>query len=88
MPQAWSSDRREAIQTQEAAKVTVLVPGIELRPLVGDHNGARSLFTGLLTLAPKASYPLYTRPFTEVSVLVAGEVAVDVEDRRYRLGTL
>jgi mannose-6-phosphate isomerase-like protein (cupin superfamily) len=85
-PQAWSSDRREAIQTQEAAKVTVLVPGVELRPLVGDHNGARNLFTGLLTLAPKASYPLYSRPFTEVLVLVAGEAAVDVEDRRYRLG--
>ncbi len=84
--QAWSSDRREAMQTQETAKATVLVPGAELRPLVGDHNGARNLFTGLLTLAPKASYPLYDRPFTEVSVLVAGEAAVDVEDRRYRLG--
>ena len=85
-PPTWASDRREAMQTQEAAKVTVLVPGVELRPLVGDHNGARNLFTGLLTLAPKASYPLYTRPFTEVSVLLAGEAAVDVEDRRYRLG--
>jgi quercetin dioxygenase-like cupin family protein len=85
-PQAWSSDRREVMQTPDAAKVTVLVPGVELRPLVGDHNGARNLFTGLLTLAPKASYPLYTRPFTEVSVLVAGEAAVDVEDRRHHLG--
>ena len=63
-----------------------MVPGVELLPLVGEHNGARNLFTGLLTLAPKASYPLYTRPFTEVAVLLAGEVAVDVEDRRYRLG--
>jgi mannose-6-phosphate isomerase-like protein (cupin superfamily) len=69
----------------EAAKVTILVPGVELRPFVGDHNGAQNLFTGLLTLAPKASYPLYTRPFTEVSVLLIGEAAVDVEDRRYRL---
>ena len=84
-PQARSSDRCEAMQTQEAAKVTVLVPGVELRPLVGDHNGARNLFTGLLRLAPKASYPFYTRPFTEVSVLLAGEAAVDVENRRYRL---
>jgi mannose-6-phosphate isomerase-like protein (cupin superfamily) len=87
-PLAWSSDRREAMQTQEAARVVVLVPGVELRPLVSDHNGARNLFTGLLTLAPEASYPLYTRSFTEVSVLVAGEAAVDVEDRRYRLGPI
>ena len=86
--ETWSSDRREAMQTQETAKVTVLVPGVELRPLVGDHNGARNLFTGLLTLTPKASYTLYTRPVTEVSVLVTGEAAVEVEDRRYLLRPL
>jgi mannose-6-phosphate isomerase-like protein (cupin superfamily) len=85
-PQAWSSDRREAIQSPQAAKVAVLVPGVELQPLAGGHNGARNLFTGLLSLAPKASYPFYSRPFTEVSVLLTGEAAVDVEDRRYRLG--
>jgi quercetin dioxygenase-like cupin family protein len=83
-PPAWASDRREAVQTIPGAKLTVLVPGVELRPLVGDHNGARNLFTGLLALAPRASYPLYARPFTEVSVLLEGQVAVDVEDRRYR----
>ena len=85
-PPAWASDRREAMQTVPGTKLTVLVPGVELRSLVGDHNGARNLFTGLLTLAPKSSYPLYTRPFTEVSVLLDGQVAVDVEDRRYNLG--
>ena len=47
-----------------------------------------NLFTALLTLAPKASYPLYTRPFTEALVLIEGEAAVDVEDRRYRLRAL
>jgi quercetin dioxygenase-like cupin family protein len=85
-PPSWASDRREAVQTVAGAKHTVLVPGVELSPLVGDHNGARNLFTGLLTLAPKASYPFYTRPFSEVSVLLEGHVAVDVEERRYRLG--
>ena len=35
------------------AKVTVVVPGVELTSLVGEHNGARDLFTGLLTLAPQ-----------------------------------
>jgi quercetin dioxygenase-like cupin family protein len=85
-PPAWASDRREAMQTVPGAKLTVLVPGVDLRSLVGDHNGARNLFTGLLTLAPKVSYPLYTRPFTEVSVLLDGQAAVDVEDRRYKLG--
>jgi mannose-6-phosphate isomerase-like protein (cupin superfamily) len=83
---AWTSDRREAIERPVDAKVTVLVPGVELCPLVGAHNGARNLFTGLLTLAPKATYPVYTRPFAEALVLITGDVAMDVENRRYRPG--
>jgi len=55
---------------------------------VGSHNGARNLFTGLITLAPGASYPYYVRQFSEALILLDGEVAVDVEDRRYRLGPL
>ena len=70
------------------ARPAVLVPGIELCPLVGSYNGARNLFTGLLTLAPDASYPFYSRPFTEVSLLLNGQLAADVADRRYRLGSL
>jgi quercetin dioxygenase-like cupin family protein len=86
-PPDWASDRREAVQTVTDAGLKVLVPGVDLHPLVGDYNGARNLFTGLLILATKASYPLFTRPFTEVSVLLDGQVAVDVEDRRYRLAS-
>ena len=83
---AWASDRREVIERPKDAKVTLLVPGVELCPLVGSHNGGRGLFTGLLTLAPKAIYPVHTRPFAEVLVPIEGNVAVDVENRRYRPG--
>ncbi len=86
-PPAWASGRRESIQEVASAKVTVIVPGIELTPLVGAHNGAQKLFTGLLTMAPRSSYPVYARPCTEATIVVAGEIAVEVEDRRYRLGT-
>ena len=85
---ALGSDRREAIQVVADATVAVMVPGVELMSLAGEHNGARDLFTGLLTLAANASYPLYTRACTEVFVLLAGDLAVDVEDRRYRLRPL
>jgi quercetin dioxygenase-like cupin family protein len=87
-PSAWASDRNEAIQEVASAKVSVIVPGIELLSLVGVHNGARNLFTGILTLAPKATYPFYTRSCTEAAVLLGGDVALDVEDRRYRLGMI
>jgi mannose-6-phosphate isomerase-like protein (cupin superfamily) len=81
-------DRHEVIEHPGSAKVTVLVPGVELCPLVGAHNGARDLFTALLTLGPGASYRLYTRPIGEALILIEGDAAVDVEDRRYRLGLL
>jgi quercetin dioxygenase-like cupin family protein len=82
----WAVDeRREQIQRPEDGKITVIVPGVELCPLAGAHSGARDLFTALLTLSPRASYPLYTRPFTEAMVLVLGAASVEVEDRHYRL---
>jgi quercetin dioxygenase-like cupin family protein len=83
-----TDDRGETIERPEASRASVVVPGVELRPMVGAHNGARGLFTGLLSLAPGASYPFYTRPVSEALVVLDGEAAVDVEDRRYRLGPL
>ncbi len=84
--QTWAADGRyEHIQRPVDIKTTVVVPGVELWSLVSAHSGSRDLFTALLTLNPKSSYPLYTRPFTEVLILVEGDASVEVEDRRYRL---
>lgn len=85
----WAAPgRREAIERPASNQVKVLVPGVELRPLAGEHNHARNLFTGLLTIGPGGSYPLYTRSVSEALILLEGDGAVDVEDRRYRLGPL
>ena len=85
----WAAPgRREAIERSDSTPVQVLVPGVELRPLVGVHNGVRDFFTGLLTIGPGGSYPLYTRSVSEALILLEGDGAVDVEDRRYRLGPL
>ncbi|MGP0063920.1 MAG: cupin domain-containing protein [Isosphaeraceae bacterium] len=83
-----AAERSETIERPEASRAAVVVPGVELRPMVGAHNGARGLFTGLLSLAPGASYPFYARPACEAMVVLEGEAAIDVEDRRYRLGPL
>ena len=84
--QTWATDdRRESIHRPEDGKVAVVVPGVELCPLVSSGASARNLFTALLTLNAKAAYPLYTRPFSEALVLVEGEASVDVEDRSYHL---
>jgi quercetin dioxygenase-like cupin family protein len=84
----WAADRDETIERPEASRASAVVPGVELRPMVGAHNGARGLFTGLLTLAPGASYPYYSRPACEALVVLEGEADLDVEDRRYRLEPL
>jgi mannose-6-phosphate isomerase-like protein (cupin superfamily) len=87
--QPWvSDDRMEAIERPAGAKTIVLVPGITLCPLAGAHSGARHLFSGLLSLEPTISYPIYTRSVSEAMVLLDGEAAVEVEDRRYRLKTI
>ena len=78
----------EQIQLPVDSKIMIVVPGVELCPLVGAYSGSRNLFTGLLTLDPGASYPLYTRPFTEAMIVVEGNASIEVEDRRHRLGPL
>ena len=83
----WASDgRNEHIEHPGVRKPTIVVPGVELYPLVSATNrAARDLFTALLTLHPTASYPVYTRPFTEVLILIEGDAAIEVEDRRYHV---
>ncbi len=88
MSSGGRGDRGEAIARPEASRPMVLFPGVELRPMAGAHDGARGLFTGLLTLGPGASIPYHARPTAEALVLLEGAAAVDVEDRRYRLGPL
>lgn len=87
--QTWAADsRREHIQRPVDSKTTVVVPGVELRALASMDCGSRDLFTGLITIGPRASYPLYTRPFTEVLILIEGDASIEVEDRRYHVGPL
>lgn len=84
--QSWASDERdEHIECPGDHKPTIVVPGVELCPLVSAQLGSRDLFTALLTLGPSASYPVYTRPVTEVLILIEGDAAIEVEDRRYHV---
>lgn len=80
--------RVEAIERIGSSRPLVLVPGVELQPLAGASSGARGLFTGRITLAPGATLPCYARSTTEALVVLAGEPAVEVEGRRYRLEPL
>jgi quercetin dioxygenase-like cupin family protein len=80
--------REEVIERGKEAQLKRLAPGTSLRPLVGAHNGAERLFTGLISLDPAVSYLFYARPVSEGLILIDGEGAVDVLERRYRLRPL
>ena len=85
----WPVDERpEQIRRPQESETTIVVPGVSLCSLIAAHCHSRNLFTALLTLNPKASYPLYTRPVIEALTLIEGDAAVEVEDRRYQLKTL
>ena len=87
-PQTWAGDdRREVIQRPEDAKITVLVPGVKLCPLAGCTPEPQPVHGSLDPGAQgfvSALHPAVQRGL----VLVEGEAAVEVEDRRYRLKPL
>src|SRR4051794_19143430 len=82
------TERREAIQQPGDTAPETLGPGVALRPLIGAHNHAHQLFTGLMTIEPRSGIPYITRPCCAAVTLLEGEVDVEVEGRRYRLGPL
>ena len=83
---AWASDRREVIEHRLTPRSRSWSRELSSARSSVRTTPHRNLFTGLLTLAPKAVYPVYTRPFVEALVLITGDVAMDVENRRYRPG--
>jgi quercetin dioxygenase-like cupin family protein len=87
-PDTSVPDRSESIQRPDQAAWFALDPGLVLRPLVGAHNGARNLFTGLLTVEPGAQSSPAKRPVGEALTQLAGTVTVEVEGRRYVLSPL
>jgi quercetin dioxygenase-like cupin family protein len=62
--------------------------GVAFECLVGAHNAARNLTTGLVTFAPDAQLPYHTHPFSESITLLKGRALVEVEGRGYELEAL
>jgi len=87
-PAGFHPDRPEVITTRSAAKRVELERGVVFQPLVGAHNQARNLTTGIVTFMPGAQLPYHKHPHGEAITLLAGEAEVEVEGRRYRLRAL
>jgi quercetin dioxygenase-like cupin family protein len=78
-------DRPEVINERGSCPVMQIAPGIQFECMVGSHNQARRLTTGLVTFAPGAALPYHRHPFGESITLMRGSAVVEVEGRQYVL---
>jgi 2-keto-3-deoxy-L-rhamnonate aldolase RhmA/quercetin dioxygenase-like cupin family protein len=84
-PSGFVPNRAAVVTTRNAARRLELERGVVFQPLVGAHNQARNLTTGIITFMPGAQLPYHTHPFGEAVTLLSGEAEVEVEGRRYHL---
>ncbi len=87
-PPGFAPDRPEVINPRSSARRVELERGVIFQPLVGAHNNARNLTTGMVNFMPAALLPYHKHPHAEAITLVSGEAAVEVEGRRYALQPL
>jgi len=87
-PPLMRPDRRESMNPPGSGQIIELARGIEFECLVGSHNQAKNLTTGLVRFAPLAQLAYHLHPFSESITLLEGEALVEVEGRAYTLGTM
>ena len=76
-PQEMRPDRIEVISPIGAGCQVQIHRGVHFECLVGAHNQARKLTTGIVTLEPGAELPYHTHVFAEAITLLAGEAVVE-----------
>jgi quercetin dioxygenase-like cupin family protein len=62
--------------------------GVQLEALVGQHNGAKNLTTGIVTFQPQSLLRYHRHTFSESVTVLQGSLSMEVEGRRYVLGPM
>jgi quercetin dioxygenase-like cupin family protein len=76
------------VSEADANPLIELAPGVLLDCLVGAHNQARRLLTGLVAFDPGARLDYHTHSVSESITVLSGAACVAVEGRQYTLGPL
>ena len=87
-PPEMRPDRNEVMNARGSGPQLDIAPGIKFDCMVGAHNQARNLTTGLVTFQPGAVLPCHRHTFAESITLLSGRALVDVEGRLYEIGPL
>ncbi len=88
LPGSMRPDRPESMSPVGNGPKMEVAPGVSFEGLVGGHNKARRLTTGLVTFAPGAVLPSHIHTFAESITLLHGSATVEVEGRLYRLNKM
>ncbi|MEO6436068.1 MAG: aldolase/citrate lyase family protein, partial [Tepidisphaeraceae bacterium] len=87
-PEEFRPDRPEVMNDAGSGKFIEIDRGVVFECLVGAHNRAKNLTTGIVRFAPGAQLAYHKHTFTESVTLLEGSAALDVEGRRYVLSPL
>jgi 2-dehydro-3-deoxyglucarate aldolase/4-hydroxy-2-oxoheptanedioate aldolase len=87
-PENFRPDRPEVMNDLGSGKFIEIDRGVVFECLVGAHNNAKNLTTGIVRFAPGAQLAYHRHTFTESVTLLEGSAALDVEGRRYVLSPL
>ena len=87
-PESMRPDRPEVMNEPGSGPEIEISPGVVFDCLVGSHNSARNLTTGIVTFQGGAELPYHTHEFGESITLLSGRAAVEVEGREYEISPL
>jgi len=88
VPESMRPDRPAAMNPVGSGVKSKMAPGVVFECLVGPHNNARNLTTGIATFEPGAKLPYHSLPCSESITLLNGQAIVAVEGRMYPLEPL
>ena len=87
-PPEMRPDRPEVMNARGSGPQIEVGPGVVLDCMVGAHNQARNLTTGIVTFAPGAVLAYHRHAFAESVTVLHGKALVEVEGRHYDVGPL
>jgi 2-dehydro-3-deoxyglucarate aldolase/4-hydroxy-2-oxoheptanedioate aldolase len=87
-PEEFRPDRPEVMNDVGGGKFIEIDRGVVFEALVGAHNNAKNLTTGIVRFAPSAQLAYHRHTFTESVTLLEGAAIIEIEGRRYSLSPL
>ena len=88
-PRDWMKpDRKEVITPFGSGVVEERSAGVSEQWVVGEHNRARNLSTGFVTVAPKMQTTGHRHHIAESVTVLSGTVSVEIEGRAHELVAL